>query len=288
MSLSVDASEQPHERQLHELEALLRELAPLAIGFSGGVDSTFLALVAQRAIPSDAVLVHANTPFAATPERNACADFARTCQLPFITIDINPFEHDEIARNAPDRCYACKRLIFSNIIEAARRAGAQTVVDGSNADDAGDDRPGMRALQELGVRSPLLETGWHKADERALLQRWNVPIWNMPAGACLATRVACGVHLTPAAVQTISACEDLLHDSGYAHVRARLRNGEISIEAGQAELERIAASNNAITTSHTLPTTILSELTRIASNAGYTVSPAAHPYQHGHMNGGGR
>ena len=115
-------------------------------------------------------------------------------------------------------------------------------MDGSNADDAGDYRPGMRALEELGVRSPLLETGWRKDEERALLREWGIPMWDMPAGACLATRIPCGEPLTERKLAAVRACEDYLHEHGLHQVRARLIEGSLQVEASSEDMRVLASA----------------------------------------------
>lgn len=307
--------------KLAALEKLLRALAPVAIGFSGGVDSTFLAAVAARAIPGQAMLFHLAGPFVSTPERNASAELSGTLGLSVHTIEIDQLADPAIAANTPDRCYRCKRAGFARIIDAARTWVAERglapdavcVLDGSNADDAAaTDRPGMRALAELGVRSPLAETGFTKAEERALLRTWGISIWNMPAGACLATRVAMGEPLTAEKLACARACEDYLHELGCTQVRARIEGDELRIEASPEDLVLIAVGDVAIETKEALPGAVASrigkghgdmgaedrpieasrirgdiyaQLSVFAQNAGIPhISPVGHPYRRGSMN----
>lgn len=318
-SFAPDSSETA--RKLEALEALLCDLAPVALGFSGGVDSTFLAAVCARAIPHKALLVHLDSPFVGTPERASHDELARTFGLPAASLAFDPFADEAIATNGPDRCYLCKRAGFTRITEAAHAWATEQgfdpntvcVLDGSNADDAAaTDRPGMRALREIGVRSPLMETGWTKAEEREMLRTWGYSVWNLPAGACLATRVVTGERLTPQKVAAARACEDYLHTLGCTQVRARIADGELHIEGSPEDLARIctpsedasatssqalagARSTDRVPAARTaagesasklqLSRNVLAQLNALAkTNAIAHVATEAHPYRRGSMN----
>ena len=307
--------------KLEALEALLRDLAPVALGFSGGVDSTFLAAVCARVIPHKALLVHLDSPFVGTPERASHDKLARAFDLPAVSLAFDPFADEAIAANGPDRCYLCKRAGFTRITEAAHARAAEQgfdpntvcVLDGSNADDAAaTDRPGMRALRELGVRSPLMDTGWTKTEERELLRTWGYSVWNLPAGACLATRVVTGEHLTPQKVAAARACEDYLHTLGCTQVRARIADGELHIESSPEDLARICTPNEGTPATHDqgptgepstgrasasgaaagesagkphLSCDVLAQLNSLAKANGIArVTPEAHLYRRGSMN----
>lgn len=251
-------------KKLDDLIQLLESYGTYAIGFSGGVDSTFLAAVSARFMSKRARLIHVDSPFITTPERTSCAQEAAGLGLPLHIVTVNPLDDCTVAANPPDRCYHCKRLIFAAVIDAARSQGIRTVLDGSNADDALDFRPGMRALTELGVCSPLMETGWHKEEERALLREWGHAVWSMPAGACLATRIACGERISASKLELIQACENFFHARGIENVRARLSCGHVRIEADAAEIERAQAF---------LPV--------LRTQVDASIDPQVIPYRHG-------
>lgn len=233
--------------KLDELMEHIRDLGTVGLGFSGGVDSTFLAAVCARCAPDRVVLFHLDTPFISTPEQRAFEHSLDMLGLPVVRVALDPLLDERIARNDDDRCYHCKLLGFRVIEQAARERGIETLLEGSNADDDETLRPGSRATRELGVRSPLRDLGWHKDEERAVLRAWGFAVWDLPAGACLATRVATGERLTPAALDIIRRCEDELDARGYRQVRLRIRAGRSHVAASERDLERQCATGGADT-----------------------------------------
>ena len=227
------------DRLMTELEAL----GPVAIGFSGGVDSTFLAAVCARCIPGRTVLINLDTPFIPTPERMARERALGSLGLAHVILPCDPLSSDAVSSNPCDRCYHCKRIGFEAIVGIARRLGCHTVLEGSNADDDPAARPGMRAVRELGARSPLAELGWAKAEERVLLRAWGFDVWNMPAGACLATRISPGEPLTQDRLLAVRACEEYLHGLGIHQVRVRISHNVARIVTDNAGLQTLSNYN---------------------------------------------
>lgn len=237
-----DAAPSALHPKLDRLMDHIRGLGSIGLGFSGGVDSTFLAAVCAHCACERTTLFHLDTPFAGTPEAEAFERSLDMIGLPVVRIPLDPLDDERVARNEHERCYHCKLLGFRAIVRAAAERGIDAVLEGSNADDIEETRPGTRALRELGVRAPLRELGWRKAEERAVLRAWEFANWDLPAGACLATRVACGEPLTRAALDIVRACEDELHALGCQQVRLRLHAGSSHVVASERDLERLRAT----------------------------------------------
>ena len=280
--------------KMQGLIELLRSFGSVAIGFSGGVDSTFLAAVSIRALPpADVHLIHLDTPFVGTPERES---FERERErferagAHVVAIETDPLADPDVAANPADRCYHCKRLGFQRIVDAACELGVRVVLEGSNADDAGDYRPGTRAVRELDVRSPLMEIGWCKDEEREVLRAWGFDVWDLPAGACLATRIPCGETLTAERLHTVRMCEDYLHGLGLRQVRVRIDGGmaRVSVGAGEGAGAIVEAGAPAGARPHVdsesslLAPTVIQEL---QARGCTSVDPVVHPYRHGEGTG---
>lgn len=271
--------------KMQGLIELLRSFGSVAIGFSGGVDSTFLAAVSIRALPpADVHLIHLDTPFVGTPERES---FERERErferagAHVVAIETDPLADPDVAANPADRCYHCKRLGFRRIVDAACELGVRVVLEGSNADDAGDYRPGTRAVRELDVRSPLMETGWCKDEEREVLHAWGFDVWDLPAGACLATRIPCGEALTVEKLHAVRMCEDYLHGLGLRQVRVRIDGGMARVSVGKDELES-SLFDTAAEDAPSLPLDVVRELER---QGDLKVDPIVRAYIHGEGNG---
>ena len=232
------------QRDFHQLmEALTAALKPLkriAIACSGGVDSTVLAIAAARILGKDNVLaVTAAAPMVPEDDRQDAGDVARIAgvnhrviQLPDSVLDLPPFSD-----NPPDRCYHCKKIIFNSLLAEARQAGFDILCDGTNVDDLGDYRPGLQALREMKIVSPLAEAGLVKADVRELARTLCPDYAAKPAMACLATRIPTYTPITKAAMDRIDRAESLLRRKGLSQVRVRDHDGLARVEIDPQQLE---------------------------------------------------
>ncbi len=234
--------------ELEEKEARLRELlrgyGRVAIGFSGGVDSTLLLRVAVDELGAAHVLaVIADTPSLPRSEFEEARRLAAGMGVEPLVIDPDELSDPAYAANSAERCYFCKKHLFQRIAEAAAAGGFNAVLDGNNADDEDDYRPGRRAAKELGVRSPLLEAGLTKAEIRRLSARLGLPTADKPAMACLASRIPYGTPVTAEALAQIERAEAALRSAGFTQCRVR-HHGEVArIEIPPVELGRLVAED---------------------------------------------
>ncbi len=235
------------EQKVAELRSILGEMGSLVIGFSGGVDSTFLLKIAVDTLGKENVVaVSAQSPTYLDEEFEAAREFAESLGARFRAIESGETELDEFSANPPDRCYYCKRELFSRLKEVAAEEGMNAVCDGTNRDDLSDHRPGRRAVEELGVRSPLQEAGLSKADIRLASKEMNLPTWDKPALACLASRFPYGTEITDTGLEQVAGAERVLRSRGFRQIRVRHHGSVARIEVGQDEIGRFADRNLAL------------------------------------------
>lgn len=226
--------------KLQKLNELLTELGTAAIGFSGGADSAFLAAAAYRVLDGRSVAVTCYSATLPESERLETAVIARHIGIRHVLLPQNELDSEDFARNDADRCYHCKKGRFAALAAWASINGYRWVLEGSNADDTGDYRPGLRAIGELAVvRSPLLEVGFTKAEIREISRQWGLPTWNKPSAACLSSRVAYGQPVTEAKLAQIEKAEAIVKKYCEGQIRVRHHGDLARIEVDPGEIVRL-------------------------------------------------
>ena len=227
------------QEKKRRLEDYLRDLGNVAVAFSSGVDSTFLLKVAHDALGDHAIAVTASAKSFPAREQREAEDYCAEEGIRQIIIDADVMAIPGFRDNPPDRCYLCKKEIFAKLINAAADAGFSTVVEGSNRDDESDYRPGMRAIAELQVKSPLRELGFTKEDIRELSRKMGLPTWRKQSFACLATRFVYGESITEERLAMVDRAEQYLLDREFRNVRVRVHGDIARIEVNRGDFARI-------------------------------------------------
>lgn len=228
-----------------ELRDFFQECPKVALGFSGGVDSAYLlyaALDHGAQVRPYFIKTAFQPQFELEDARRLCAQLG--VELTVLELDV--LQIPGVVENSPDRCYHCKRALFGRLRQQALADGYPVLIDGTNASDDAGDRPGMRALGELSVRSPLRECGISKAQVRALSKEAGLFTWDKPAYACLATRVPTGEAITPETLRKVEAAEEALFSLGYSDLRVRVFHGAARLQLPGQQLEQAAKEREAI------------------------------------------
>ena len=229
------------QEKLTRLEAYIRGLGSLAVGFSGGVDSSLLLVVAANVLGDKAMAITGVD--ASIPERELkeAKEFCKEREIRHIICKVNPMKEESYRHNSPDRCYFCKHGIFTEIKRIAAENGIEYVAEGSNMDDLGDYRPGLKAVEELSVKSPLREAGLTKQDIREISKALGLPTWSKPAYACLASRFAYGEEITEEKLRMLDQAEQFLIEQGFLEERVRIHGNIARIEVPAKDIERLAS-----------------------------------------------
>ena len=221
--------------KLENLKERIRQMGSLAVAYSGGVDSTFLLKVAHDVLDENVIAVTARSSTYPEREFREATELAQKIGAKHRVIVSEELDIKGFSDNPVDRCYFCKRELFAKILEVARQEGMKYVADGSNIDDLGDYRPGMKAVMELGVVCPLKEAGLGKNDIRVLSRQMKLSTWDKPAFACLSSRFPYGQKITREKLEVIDQAEQFLMDLGFRQVRVRHHGDVARIEVPAEE-----------------------------------------------------
>jgi uncharacterized protein len=223
---------------LDRLRAHLASLGRVLLGYSGGVDSALLAVAARQALGAGRLLAVIGRSASYPAAQYAIAiDIARRFDIPLLELDTHELEDPRYRANAPDRCYFCKTELWTRLGALAEARGYDVVVDGTNADDLGEHRPGLRAATEYRVASPLAELGWTKADVRGAARSLGLPTWDAPAAPCLSSRLRYGLEVTPERLAQVERGEAFLRALGVTgDLRVRHHDTVARIEAAPDQL----------------------------------------------------
>lgn len=226
--------------KLAKLESYIRDLGSLAVGFSGGVDSSLLLAVAHNVLGDKALGVICVDAAFPGRELKEAKSFCEERGIRYVTCTVDPLKEESYRHNSPDRCYFCKRGVFTEIRKTAEAYGITYLAEGSNMDDLGDYRPGLRAVSELDVKSPLREAGLHKSEIRAISKAMGLPTWSKPAYACLASRFVYGEEITEEKLHMIDQAEQFLIELGFIEERVRMHGNLARIEVPAKDITRLA------------------------------------------------
>lgn len=220
-----------------KLESIFQEIGSVLVAFSGGIDSTLVLKLAFKTLGHQAIAVVAMSPTFPQEELQDVQKISNEIGAKLITANTNQLEMESFVRNDATRCYHCKTDLYQLFDPIKQETGIATVVDGTNIDDLGDDRPGIQAARDHGVRSPLVEAGFTKSDIRSLAQHLGLSNWNKPAAACLSSRIPRGLVITELNLRRVEKAEAILKQEGFRQIRVRDHEGIARMEVGREEIE---------------------------------------------------
>ena len=226
------------EEKQRKLEGSLRAVDSLLVAYSGGVDSSYLAFAAHRVLGAKMLAVTALSPSYSESDRLQAAEIVRRFGIPHEFVRTEEVQNPAYRANNPDRCYFCKDELFSKLDALVQERKFSAVAYGMNVEDQGDWRPGQRAAHEHRVLAPLFDAGLKKVEIRELARRAELPVWDRPASACLSSRIAYGVEVTPERLSVVEKGEEALRSMGFRQFRVRHHDDIVRIEVSPEELPR--------------------------------------------------
>jgi uncharacterized protein len=225
--------------KLKNIEKRLIKLSSFAVAFSGGVDSTFLLAVAKRVNPKQLLAIIVSSQFVPEREIAAAKRIASDLSVPHVCLEVDILENEAVVRNTTQRCYHCKKQMFSRIKQTAEKRGIMSLLHGVNLDDLNEFRPGLRAAKELGFLSPLADEGFTKTDIRNVSRQLGLDTWDKPSQSCLATRIPHDVMIRREDLIMVDTAEAFLQDLGFEKVRVRYHGTSARIEVDPGRIDCI-------------------------------------------------
>ena len=220
-----------------KLRSIIQNYGSAVVAYSGGIDSTLLSYVTHHILAQKSLMVTVKSEFITDQELKEALELAEKYRFNHTILNLNVLDKTQVTKNDPQRCKYCKELIFGQITELAKQKGYQYIFDGSNVDDISDYRPGFEAIKKLGVKSPFIEADFTKSNIRNLAKTLELPIWNKPALACLASRIPYETTITQQNLQQVEQAESCLNELGYSGLRVRHHGKIARIELNQSDIE---------------------------------------------------